>query len=306
MRCVNVRRLVVGLAVPILLATAACSGGGSTPVKEVTLAAVKVSGTPNAKPVVSFKAPIAFKTTTDRIVEHGPGTGPAIERSSLVTVRYVAIDATDELEFGNSWQGKPSTFYVNTVVKGFSDGLIGAHAGDRVLIGSRSQDAFGATGNLASTVHPGDSVIFVVDILKVLPELSTPPNVPKLTYDANGNPEKFTTDAQVTREPKTLGVYPIIKGPGPVVKSGDNITVEYFGQIYPGGSVFNAWNGQPFPTQIGNGSVIKGWDQGLVGQRVGSRVVLVIPPSLGYGAKKQSGIPPNSTLIFTVQILSTG
>ncbi len=171
-----------------------------------------------------------------------------------------------------------------------------------MLIGSQAKDAFGVTGNLASTVRPGDSVIFVADVVKVYPVLTTPPTVPTLTYDSSGNPAKFTADAKTKKDPTALGVYPIVEGPGPVVKTGDNISVEYFGQIYPDGTVFNPWNGQPFPTPIGVGKVIKGWDQGLVGQRVGSRVVLVIPPALAYGNKKQSGIPANSTLIFTVQI----
>ncbi len=145
-------------------------------------------------------------------------------------------------------------------------------------------------------------MIFVVDVVKVYPVLTTPPTVPTLTYDSSGNPAKFTADDQTTKNPTELGVYPIIKGSGPVLKSGDQITVEYLGQIYPDGNVFNAWTGQPFPTPIGVGKVIKGWDEGLVGQRVGSRVALVIPPALAYGAKKQPGIPANSTLIFAIQI----
>ncbi len=301
------RRLVVGLALSALLATAACSGSsGSTPAKIVPLSAVTVTGPTSAIPNVTFKAPIAFDKTSSEVVTKGPGTGPAIELSSLVKVEYVGINASDESVFGSSWKTKPSTFYVNSVVKGFSDGLIGAHAGDRVLIGSQAKDAFGDTGNLAATVRPGDNVVFVVDVLKVFPTQSPPPDVPKLTYDAAGNPAKFTADSKTLAKPTSLGVYPIVEGPGPKVKTGDSVSVEYFGQIYPDGSVFNPWTGQPFTFTIGSGQVIKGWDQGLIGQRVGSRVALVVPPALGYGDKKQSGIPKNSTLIFTVQIVSAG
>lgn len=299
------RRVAALLSVPVLLATAACSGSGTqTPAAIATLASVSVAGPTTAPPTVSFKAPITFAKTASKVVRTGAGSGPAIDNTSLVTVQYLAINASDESVFGSSWKGGPTTFYVNTVVKGFADGLTGAHAGDRVLIGSRARDAFGVTGNLASTVRPGDAVIFVVDVIKVAPTLRTPAGVPMLTYDSAGNPAKFTADAQTPKTPKRLGVYPIVEGPGPAVKSGDSISVEYFGQIYPDGSVFNAWSGQTFDLVLGAGSVIKGWDRGLVGQRVGSRVELVIPPALGYGDKAQSGIPAGSALVFTVQIVS--
>lgn len=300
------RRIVVGLlAVPLLLATASCSGStSSAPIKVASLTAVHVSGPTDKAPAVDFKAPIAFGKTASTVVDPGPGSGPAVAKTSLVTVQYVAINATDESVFGSTWKSKPSTFYVNSVVPGFTNGLIGTHAGDRVLIGAPARDAFGVTGNLSASVHPGDSVIFIVDVMHVAAIKKLPADVPALTYDADGNPAKFTSDAQTLKTVTKLGVYPVVEGTGPVVKSGDNIAVEYFGQIYPDGTVFNGWTGQSFPTQIGTGKVIPGWDQAIVGQKVGTRMVLVIPPSLGYKDKKQGNIPANSTLIFTVQIVS--
>jgi FKBP-type peptidyl-prolyl cis-trans isomerase len=310
------RRVVVGLVMPFLLVTAACSGSdGSAPVKVGTLQSVKVSGSTSAYPVVSFKAPIKFTKTASKVIVAGPGTGPAINRSSLVTVQYVGINATDANPFGMSWSKGtppglakgtgPTTFYVNSVVKGFTDGLIGKHAGDRVLICVPAQDAFGSTGNLEATVRPGDSVVFVVDVMSVAPVEPHPDTVPSLQYDAKGNPSKFTAGDNVTKNPTKLGVYPVIKGTGPVLKSGDRISVEYFGQLYPDKDVFNPWTGQPFDVQLGAGGVIKGWELGLAGQRVGSRLVLVVPPDLAYGKKGQPPtIPANSTLIFTIQILS--
>jgi peptidylprolyl isomerase len=300
-----VRRLLVGLVLPMLLLTAACSGSDNTPAAPIVkLTAIHVSGPTTAAPQVHFKAPVSFANTTSDILNHGPGTGPVVAMYSLVTVQYVAIDANDESVFGSSWKSGPSTFYVNSVVKGFASGLIGTHAGDRVLIGVKAADAYGSTGNLAATVHPGDSVIFVVDILNVFGINSMPTTVPSLIYGADGNPQKFTAGPGVTAKPTKLGVYPVIEGPGPVVKTGDTVKVDYFGQIYPDKSVFNAWTGEPFSFQFGASQVIPGWDQGLVGQRVGSRVILVVPPALGYMNKKQGNIPANSTLVFAVEILS--
>lgn len=303
---VNARRLAALLSVPVLLVTAGCSSSDDDTTAAIgTLASVKVTGPTSAPPTVSFEAPITFEETADKLVTPGSGKGPVIDERSLVTVQYVAVNASDQSVFGSSWKSGPSTFYVNTVVQGFEDGLLGKHAGDRVLITSRPRDAFGATGNLESTVRPDDAVIFVVDILEVAPTRTLPATVPQLTYDADGNPSKFTADDAASETVSALGVYPIVEGPGPVIKAGDSISVEYFGQLYPDGKVFNGWTGQPFDLTLGNDEVIKGWDQGLVGQRVGSRVALMIPPDLGYGNKAQgSQIPKNSTLAFVVQIVS--
>ncbi len=94
-------------------------------------------------------------------------------------------------------------------------------------------------------------------------------------------------------------------GTGPAVKSGDTITVNYTGSL-ANGKVFDTSVGrQPFTTKIGAGQVIKGWDEGLIGMKVGGKRKLVIPPNLGYGARGAgSAIPPNATLTFEIELLS--
>ncbi len=99
----------------------------------------------------------------------------------------------------------------------------------------------------------------------------------------------------------------LIKGDGPAVAANDVITVQYSGWLWDGTAFDSSWtNGTPFQTQIGTKSVIEGWDKGLIGQTVGSQVLLVIPPSLGYGDQESGTIPANSTLIFVVDILAAG
>ena len=107
--------------------------------------------------------------------------------------------------------------------------------------------------------------------------------------------------------PKTLQVKTLVKGTGPVVKKGQELLVNYNGYVWKTGKSFqSSWStpNMPFGTQIGEGQVIPGWDKGLVGQTVGSRVMLVIPPAQGYGKTAQSGIPANSTLTFVIDILA--
>jgi peptidylprolyl isomerase len=106
--------------------------------------------------------------------------------------------------------------------------------------------------------------------------------------------------------PSKLVVKDLIKGSGPEATSGSNITVNYVGVLYKGGKEFDSsWKrNQTFPFKLGAGSVIKGWDQGLVGMKVGGRRELIIPPSLAYGATgSPPTIPANATLVFVVDLL---
>jgi peptidylprolyl isomerase len=107
------------------------------------------------------------------------------------------------------------------------------------------------------------------------------------------------------KPPAKLTVVDIVKGTGAAATDGDTLTVDYAGTSWSTGKEFDAsWNsGQPFPVTLGQGQVIKGWEQGLQGMKQGGRRLLVIPPGLGYGA---SGSPPkikaNETLIFVVDV----
>jgi peptidylprolyl isomerase len=100
----------------------------------------------------------------------------------------------------------------------------------------------------------------------------------------------------------------LIKGTGTAAAKGDTIYVNYVGELYKGGKVFDAsWKdtpGKTFSFVLGEGQVIPGWDDGLVGMKVGGRRELIIPPADAYG-KSGSGstIPPNSTLIFVVDLI---
>lgn len=94
-------------------------------------------------------------------------------------------------------------------------------------------------------------------------------------------------------------------GTGQEVKSQDTVTVNYLGTLENGTKFDSSYDrNAPFTTQIGVGQVIKGWDEGIVGMRVGGKRKLIIPADLGYGAQQAGSIPPNSTLIFEVELLS--
>lgn len=108
--------------------------------------------------------------------------------------------------------------------------------------------------------------------------------------------------------PEGLQVQVLDAGDGKVVEAGDTVVCHYLGQTWNGRVFDNSYDrGQPFNFQVGVGMVIRGWDDGLIGQRVGSRVILSIPSELGYGSRgvPQAGIKGGDTLVFVTEILGT-
>jgi peptidylprolyl isomerase len=105
--------------------------------------------------------------------------------------------------------------------------------------------------------------------------------------------------------PKTLAIKDLIKGTGPVATATSTVTVQYVGVLYKGGKQFAAsWDdGSGQPTSLPLSGVIKGWEQGIPGMRVGGRRELIIPPNLGYGAAgSPPKIPANATLVFVIDL----
>ncbi len=105
--------------------------------------------------------------------------------------------------------------------------------------------------------------------------------------------------------PDGLRYTDIVAGHGPVAKAGETVRVHYIGTLTNGTKFDSSRDrNEPFSFPLGGGQVIKGWDEGVAGMRVGGRRKLVIPPQLGYGAAGAGGvIPPNATLIFDVELL---
>jgi peptidylprolyl isomerase len=110
-----------------------------------------------------------------------------------------------------------------------------------------------------------------------------------------------------TPAPKKLTEKELVEGTGPEAKAGDEVTVQYVGVGYESGEEFDAsWDrGEPFSFNLGAGEVIAGWDQGVVGMKVGGRRELTIPGELAYGpAGSPPEIGPNETLIFVIDLLA--
>ena len=109
--------------------------------------------------------------------------------------------------------------------------------------------------------------------------------------------------------PSGLRIIDVKPGTGPVPKAGQTVTVNYTGWLFVNGKKSKKFDssldrGEPFSFTLGQGQVIKGWDEGLATMHVGGKRTLIIPPDLGYGARGAGGdIPPGATLIFDVDLL---
>ncbi len=111
-----------------------------------------------------------------------------------------------------------------------------------------------------------------------------------------------------TTSPSGLIVEEVVVGNGALAESGQRVSVHYTGWLTDGTKFDSSKDrGDPFAFPLGAGKVIKGWDEGVAGMKVGGTRKLTIPPALGYGARGAGGvIPPNATLVFEVELLGVG
>jgi FKBP-type peptidyl-prolyl cis-trans isomerase len=278
---------------------------------------VTVAGAFGAAPGVTIPARLAEPSLWVGTLLQGGGT--RMTSSEGLIGNYVAYDwsGTTHKLVGSSYTSGGPSLFVGQMLPGLEKALVGQRAGSRVLAVIPPAEAFGSTGNSTEGIGPNDTLVIVIDMISTFGGAHVPG-----TQTSNGggllptvNPPAAESTAGPTitipsaaTPPGTLQVRPLIKGTGAVVKKGQDIAVQYTGVIWRTGQVFDSsWaRNAPFTTVIGGGQVIKGWDAGLVGQRVGSRVLLVIPPADGYGSSgsSQVGITGTDTLVFAVDILA--
>ena len=314
---------VLSVAVIPLVFLAAC-GSAKTATPASALDTITVGGTDKVPTLIFNTKPMSVKETTTKVLK--AGTGATVTKANAITFNVAVVNGKDGKEIDSSFGKQPQGFDLSdpTLISGLSKGLVDQKLGSRLLIAIPPADAAGLS---VPGVGPADTIVFLFDLISAgtpSPKTTAPPvkSGPPPLKTATGAvvPPKAglptatvdgTKAAQITvpktPAPTTLVVQPLIKGAGPVVKSGQKITVHYTGVLWKDGKKFDASGdrGEPAEFDIGVGGVVSGWDKGLVGQTVGSRMLLVLPPAEGYGAAgRPPEIAPTDTLVFVVDILA--
>jgi FKBP-type peptidyl-prolyl cis-trans isomerase len=106
--------------------------------------------------------------------------------------------------------------------------------------------------------------------------------------------------------PQKLEMHDVVVGTGPEAKNGDKLKMDYVGTLEASGEEFDSSkeSGKPFEFTLGAQEVIKGWDQGVLGMKVGGKRTLIVPSDLGYGNEGNEKIPPGATLKFEIELLA--
>lgn len=310
---------LVATVLAAAISLAAC-GGSDTPETDPSsgaLDAVTVSDAADdaTTPEVSFEpGSVAVEQTESRVITEGDGS--QLTGSELISFDFAIYSGETAEELSSSYPQTPVGLDLadENVLPGLTSSITGQNVGSRLLVALPPEEAFGEQGNPQLGIEAGDTVLFLVDILAAVTPLdeatgtAVEPVAGLPTVEVvQGEPATITIP-EGFEDPDETVVQPIITGEGPEVTSGQTVRVAYTGVTARDGNVFdssaNSETGYAeFP--IGVGSVIQGWDTGLVGQPVGSRVLLVIPAAEGYG---EEGSPPDiqggDTLVFVVDILA--
>jgi hypothetical protein len=320
------RTVAVLAAVPALLLTAACGsedGGSSDDASTQPGGPVAtVSGEPGAPPEISVdaEADVSAETVVEVVNE---GDGAEIKDGDFLRVDVVSRVMGADMELLNSWNipegGTQQQFVVqvgteSSLPEAATTPLVGSTVGSRVQVEGQVGDMLGPGAEQAG-LAADDGVVWVFDIAgaaTVEPQsraegeqAPVEEGLPEVV--AEGEEPATLTIPEGEDPPQELREQVLIEGDGPEVESGQGLIAQYTGVTWASGEKFDSsWDREvPAGFQIGTGAVVQGWDEGLVGKHVGDRVLLVIPPDLGYGEQEagDGAVPAGSTLVFVVDIV---
>ncbi|MER5361801.1 FKBP-type peptidyl-prolyl cis-trans isomerase [Streptomyces sp. NPDC002785] len=316
------RCIAAAVAVSALLFTAACGSESETSAGSVA----KVTGKFGSAPEISIPqgATHAGKTVIETVSQ---GSGAEAKKGDFVRLDWTVEKWKGAEPLGGSWTqqapgakgarrqaveriGQPSRQLPEKIL----DAVEGQKSGSRILVQGTAGDLIGENLDPQSGLTADDALVWVLDLVGATAVDSKAEVKGEQAAPAPGMPEvKAPSKAAATitipkgeKAPTELKQQVLIKGTGPKVEAGQGLVAQYTGVKWEDGKKFDSsWDhGGATAFQIGTESVVQGWDKGLVGKKVGDRVLLVIPPSLGYAANPSSELAKN-TLVFVVDILGT-
>lgn len=322
------RLAIPAVAALLALTLSACGGSSPTPSPTPTPSATAESATPTPTPSVSIPVsdsidtiratgafgedptvvvptPFAIDRTRSRVLIEG--NGPAVEASGIVEVNYVGYNGRTGEYFDSSFRrGEAALFSLQSVVPGFATGLAGHKAGSRVLVvipGSEGYDAAG--GSPGAGIEVGDTLVFVIDVIATSVTAASGSQAGgslalPVTTDAAGRPTVTLTPGATP--PSDLVVQRVITGTQRPVGELDYVLVHYRTWSWKSGQLLEDKFDTPDAGAIAE--TIPAWRTGIVGQPIGSRVLLIAPPEHGY--PEGSNNPPvdkGDTVVYVVDIL---
>ena len=240
------------------------------------------------------------------------GDGDEVKEGDTAVLQYLGVNGRTGEEFNSSWVdngGEPVTFPLQEgqLIPGFLDGLVGQTYGSRVAIAIPPDDGYGPSGgNPQIGIEPDDTLIFVVDLLEAATSASRrarprfpttrspwprasrqpPAGLPELELDGSDQPTGFAADSSVAKSVDELVAAPVIVGEGPSWPRATPCSSSTSGSCgRTGRSSTSRGAPRPGPARPQPGSLIDGFLDGMLGQTVGSRVIIAIPSDLATGSK---------------------
>jgi peptidylprolyl isomerase len=292
-------------AVPTVSAACVTSGSASD--------SVKVTGDFNTTPNVSIDAPLKVTSTQRTVVIKGSGDKAA--PGSIVNTSFTLYNGTTGKTITSTGYGagrtSPITVDASQVITGLAKTLNCAQAGTRVVGVVPPSEAFGSAGSSQLGVTANQVIVFVADVVSIVPTkaegdaVAPPAGLPTVTVAADGKPTLHVPAGY--QPPATTQIATLIKGAGAVVGTTDSVVIQYQGTNLATGKIFDqTWGATPF-SGAANGFVT-GFTNAIVGQTVGSQVLVVIAPADGYGPQggnSSAGIGKTDTIVFVIDILAS-
>ncbi|WP_030190788.1 FKBP-type peptidyl-prolyl cis-trans isomerase [Streptomyces violaceorubidus] len=244
------------------------------------------------------------------------GGGKAVAENDFISANYLGQVWQSAKVFDNSYDRKtPLVIQLaqGSIIDGWRYALTGKKTGSRVQFSVPPTWGYGKQGNEQAGIKGDDTLVFVVDVQDTFNAKSSADGkkvaqddaaLPKVGTNTDGKAPSI--EVPKTDPPKKLAAQYVLEGDGAEVGAQDSVLVQYEGVLWDGGKEFDSTYARKQLTSFSLQQVVKGWAQGLTGRKVGSRVLIVIPPDLGYGDSppEGSGIEKDSTLVFSVDILA--
>jgi peptidylprolyl isomerase len=315
-------RLLAGSVVLASLAAAltGCAGGSATVAGCTPRAgsgqasqSVEATGRFGTAPTVSFDTPLHVEKT--QVSELIAGHGAPLTAKQEVSAEVIFLNATTGAEVTRTdYTGSaPAKFVIGSVpITGLRKALVCAQVGERLAIVLPPSEAIPAASRPAGLAAT-DSVVAVVDLRDAYLARANGSNqvmgngLPAVVLGPDGRPGVTLPEGT---PPTTLRVANLKDGSGATIRRGDTAVIHYTGVLWKpddpsNGTVFDSsWTtGSPVNVVVKKGQTVPGLVTALAGQRVGSQVLAILPPSLAYGSQATSTIPANATLVFVVDIL---